>query len=174
MNIEKYNKLHNELMKKLEAGEITTEQAKEINDLAFDKYITESKEETFPSQVKLEFFNKIWNCKVTINQYSKDDYGIPNIKLLNDFIKKSKQISKSIEKELCSIATREYQGWSNKTVSSYSEINPLTVDLIYFKYENNKWNLYVIGKWDPDIEHGFSLIYKGNTLIYSGDASIPF
>jgi hypothetical protein len=28
-------------MKKLEAGEITTEQAKEINDLAYDKYIME-------------------------------------------------------------------------------------------------------------------------------------
>lgn len=41
MNIEKYNKLHNELMNRLEAGEITTERAKEINDLAFDKYITE-------------------------------------------------------------------------------------------------------------------------------------
>ena len=40
-NFEKYNKLHAEIMKRLEAGEITTEQAKEVNDLAFEKYITE-------------------------------------------------------------------------------------------------------------------------------------
>jgi hypothetical protein len=43
MNIEKYNKLHSEIMNRLENGEITVETAKEINDLAFDKYITESK-----------------------------------------------------------------------------------------------------------------------------------
>lgn len=40
-NFEKYNKLHTEIMKKLENGEITIEKAKEVNDLAFDKYITE-------------------------------------------------------------------------------------------------------------------------------------
>ena len=42
MNIEKYTKLHNELMKKLEAGEITGETAKDVNDLAFEKYVSES------------------------------------------------------------------------------------------------------------------------------------
>ena len=42
-NFEKYNKLHDEVMKRLENGEITVEQAKEVNDLAFDKYITEAK-----------------------------------------------------------------------------------------------------------------------------------
>jgi hypothetical protein len=46
MNIEKYNKLHTEIMKKLENGEITTERAKEINDLAYDKYITEKTNKT--------------------------------------------------------------------------------------------------------------------------------
>lgn len=43
MNIQRYLTLHNEIMNRLEAGEITTETAKEINDLAFDKYITEGK-----------------------------------------------------------------------------------------------------------------------------------
>lgn len=41
-NFEKYNKLHNEIMKRLEDGEITVEQAKEVSDLAFDKYISET------------------------------------------------------------------------------------------------------------------------------------
>ena len=41
-NFEKYNKLHSEVMSRLENGEITIETAKEVNDLAFEKYIEES------------------------------------------------------------------------------------------------------------------------------------
>lgn len=41
MNIEKYNKIHNELMNRLENGKITVENAKEVHDLVFDKYIAE-------------------------------------------------------------------------------------------------------------------------------------
>lgn len=41
-NFERYNALHDEVMKRLEDGEITTEQAKNVIDLSFDKYITES------------------------------------------------------------------------------------------------------------------------------------
>lgn len=41
-NYEKYNKLHAEVMKRLEDGEITIETAKEVNDLAFEKYVTEN------------------------------------------------------------------------------------------------------------------------------------
>ena len=40
-NFERYLALHNEIMNRLERCEITTEQAKEVNDLAFDKYIME-------------------------------------------------------------------------------------------------------------------------------------
>ena len=46
MNIEKYSKLHNEIMKKLENGDITVERAKEVNDLAFNKYITKENVKT--------------------------------------------------------------------------------------------------------------------------------
>lgn len=38
-NFEKYLSLHNEIMNRLESGEITAEMAKNVNDLAFDKYI---------------------------------------------------------------------------------------------------------------------------------------
>lgn len=38
-NFEKYMSLHNEIMTRLEMGKITIEMAKDINDLAFDKYI---------------------------------------------------------------------------------------------------------------------------------------
>ena len=41
-NFDRYNKLHDEIMKRLEDGEITTERAKEVNDLAFEKYILEA------------------------------------------------------------------------------------------------------------------------------------
>ena len=38
-NFEKYLSIHEEIMTRLENGEITTETAKEVNDLAFNKYI---------------------------------------------------------------------------------------------------------------------------------------
>ena len=40
-NLNKYDLLHTELMKRLEEGEITTEQAKYLNNKFFDKYIIE-------------------------------------------------------------------------------------------------------------------------------------
>ena len=41
MDFEKYSLIHDELMKKLEDGEITTEQVKELDNLMFDKFILE-------------------------------------------------------------------------------------------------------------------------------------
>ena len=41
MNIKKYNKIHDEIMNRLEKGDITIESAKEVNNLAFDKYIND-------------------------------------------------------------------------------------------------------------------------------------
>lgn len=38
-NFEMYLQLHDEIMNRLESGEITIEMAKEVKDLAFDKYI---------------------------------------------------------------------------------------------------------------------------------------
>lgn len=43
LNFEKYYKVHNEVMDRLESGELTIEQAKEINDMAFDRYLMENK-----------------------------------------------------------------------------------------------------------------------------------
>ena len=40
-DFERYNKLHDEVMKRLEVGEITTEQAKDVIDMSFEKYIFE-------------------------------------------------------------------------------------------------------------------------------------
>ena len=44
-NFERYNKIHNEVMTRLEKEEITVEQAKDVIDLAFDKYMVESGED---------------------------------------------------------------------------------------------------------------------------------
>ena len=48
-NFERYGALHNEIMTRLENGEITTETAKEVIDAAFDKYVVE--------KVKIELLN---------------------------------------------------------------------------------------------------------------------
>jgi predicted nucleic acid-binding protein len=41
-DIKKYSKIHDEVIKRVQSNEITAECAKEINDLAFQKYIVES------------------------------------------------------------------------------------------------------------------------------------
>ena len=66
-NFEKYNTLHNEVMKRLEDGEITIECAKEINDLAFEKYIIES-----PQQVLIQLATKCLNKSIKKFGHSHD------------------------------------------------------------------------------------------------------
>jgi hypothetical protein len=78
-NFEKYNKLHDEVLKRLEDGEITVETAKEVTDLAFDKYITEdsnSSNNKFINNIKqkvLSALNRAQKEKsMTINADQKD------------------------------------------------------------------------------------------------------
>ena len=47
-NSERYNLLHDEVMRRLENGEITTEQANEVHDKIFDRYVIESEESQEP------------------------------------------------------------------------------------------------------------------------------
>lgn len=93
MNIEKYNKLHDEIMKRLENGEITMEQAKEVNDLAFDKYIV--MESTDISKSRKDILNTtlkmLREAKIKYIEYLDDDkeklisgeINIGNIAVLN-------------------------------------------------------------------------------------------
>ena len=62
-NNERYNIIHTEVMKRLGDGEITTEQAKELNNRFFDKYITES---------FLDKFKKTKQIKTPISTELKD------------------------------------------------------------------------------------------------------
>ena len=81
-NFEKYNKLHTEIMKRLEAGEITTEQAKEVNDLAFEKYVTEG-----VVDLSLKNTNKKYNgvdiLIVGSNEEGSMDHVENDLKILN-------------------------------------------------------------------------------------------
>lgn len=58
-NFEKYNKLHDEIISRLENGEITTETAKEVNDLLFDKYIVNDGAEIIEESV-FDLFGITW------------------------------------------------------------------------------------------------------------------
>lgn len=65
-NYERYLEIHNELMNRLANGEITTEQAKEVNDLAFDKYIVEKVSVEMNPGLKTKINNVIRNVHVSI------------------------------------------------------------------------------------------------------------
>ena len=55
-NFERYNALHDEVMKRLEEGEITTEQAKSVIAMSFEKYCTETFE--YEDDNELEIFEE--------------------------------------------------------------------------------------------------------------------
>lgn len=88
-NFEKYNMLHNEIMKKLEIGDITVEKAKEINDLAFDKYIIEAMT-----------INRLDNKKLVYDKNKKEskNLGVRAYELLCD-LDKIKEDKKTANRE---------------------------------------------------------------------------
>ena len=116
MNIEKYTKLHNEIMTRLEVGKITTETAKEMNDIAFDKYIADDlyyersvllealNDENYGDDFYYESSKIIKNIKDSLNKESKTatDNGKEklNIKELHNAVQlavKKKNIETRIE-----------------------------------------------------------------------------
>ena len=68
-NLQRYNSIHSEVMARLEKGELTTEQAKDVIDLAFDKYMIESSEDIKKLKAKLATLEK--ECKVCEEQLRK-------------------------------------------------------------------------------------------------------
>jgi len=78
-NFKKYNILHNEVMKRLDEGEITIEQVKELNNRFFDKYININNYENY--------FNEVTN---QLYELSIQENGEPlidkNIFTVNDYI----------------------------------------------------------------------------------------
>ena len=179
MSIEKYNKIHDELIKKLEDGEITIEQAKEINELAFDKYVLESSKNDgeIPTKVELNFFNNTWNIPVEDTcKYVKENK--PKNKALNSFIKNGKFISKRSESKICKKAEDKVNATLEEkdkiTVKSYKDFKKLQIKKIVLTDtdpfdsnpddKNAKVYVAICGEWCADPEHGFSLGYKGTTL----------
>lgn len=100
-NFEKYNKLHNEVIKRLKDGKITTEQAKEVHDKIFNKYIIESGEVSIQNKIlklKLEFetdtsklLSILNNLYDKMNTNEKAEYSELKSRY-NDFAKKLKTI----------------------------------------------------------------------------------
>ena len=170
MNIEKYNKLHNEIMKRLESNEITTESAKAINNLAFDKYIVENTE---LKSINFKFFNKNWSVPVEDHiQFKKDD-TTGKIELLDKFVKNSDEISKKSEMRICSEAVKGI--YPPIKIESYNDFKKLQIKKVVLTYvkpfdsnpdkKDAKIYVGICGEWDVDPEHGFSILFNGTSLI---------
>jgi predicted nucleic acid-binding Zn-ribbon protein len=106
MNIERYIGLHNEVMTRLENGEITVEQAKEVNDLAFNKYIVESGNTGLSDDEKKNLkkrydelqkeFDKCNEKLRSINDESDSEYIKIN-KRAHEITKEQKEIRKKLD-----------------------------------------------------------------------------
>lgn len=110
-NFKKYSIIHNEIINRLEAGTIPIGNAKEVIDLAFDKYITEnvaspikktflfdnSKKDT--SNLGVKAYRLLCDLDDLEIEHNKSKRGNSDDeeKLNNEYIQKQKQIWKKIE-----------------------------------------------------------------------------
>jgi mevalonate kinase len=117
-NFEKYSAIHAEVMNKLESGEITAEQAKEIKDLAFDKYVVEFVEEDddeleiFEESARQKYRELLEKKKTRLENYIKHSTG---------------ETRKKYQEELDDVLEKLYQygtgavkgGYKNKDATNY-------------------------------------------------------
>lgn len=148
-DMEKYNLLHDEIMKRLDDGEITTEQAKEMNNRFFDKYITESFKDLY-----LKMYNAVSYFKYKDVTYECIDIDI------NKFDVVTKQRINDY-KELIKKANNDLKKAVSDTIKEFN-------GNIEVKYKNpsslvNGWKTYKKDKASNKIEiniHGISVDFK--------------
>ena len=128
----RYRLIHNEIMKRLEVGEITTEQAKSVIDLAFDKYTNDSQdviiEKASREYYKMSKFKKKYNYDpkektITVDgiQYKVNlDTKSPTMKV-TDFV-----------------TGRQVATLRQTSVDTFGDDNTINIDENFFKLKNAK------------------------------------
>lgn len=109
----------------------------------------------------VSFFGKTWNVETEYDRIAP----VEGDKIINNFIKKSASISKSIEKEFCDICNKYYDEIGiTSNATKYSDIKDLIVVriLVKRKYKSNDVIVKLCGEYDVDCEHGWSLTFINN------------
>ena len=135
-NFERYNALHNEVMKRLEEGEITTESAKELNDRFFDRYVVEFVEGRKDDESQREYrdrvkMDKMKDLKEIISKFIRSDEYKRVYKHAKDASYYSSRLANP-----CKESLEELEDLQN-TLSSY---NGLSIDT-YKNYESKAKSL---------------------------------
>ena len=101
-NFEKYNKLHDEVMKRLKDGEITIETAKGIVDISFNKYIVEkTNSSSYAIKPKtLQLYNTILRELYKIHMPKSDKIKDDLYKLISDVKDRISEIKKISNKNV--------------------------------------------------------------------------
>ena len=109
-NFDRYNRLHTEIINRLEKGEITTEQAKDVVNLAFNKYIVEAENDTLSDDDKeklkarkVELDKEYQNCEDELRKIDDINGSSEDAKKYTAIEKRMKEISteqKAIAKKL--------------------------------------------------------------------------
>lgn len=116
-NFERYNKLHNEVMKRLEDGEITTESAKELNDKFFDRYIIETTEQNIQDKIlKLRA-----ECESITGRLLESLFDISD-KMTYDDKAEYRKLKYRYDKFVSKLETIEFTNY-NKFLSEYNNLH---------------------------------------------------
>lgn len=132
-----YDEIFEELCERVECGELTLEEAEFINDVAFDRYVSEG-----------NVFNKLLD-----KEYHKtkkyDDAAIKNYNTLRDSKGLSPEERKKQQKEYCSNNSKMYKNLYGNPISKYADKHPTSLlkrpnridELKYYSNANPK-NMY--------------------------------
>ena len=99
-NYNRYNKLHDEILTRLENGEITTEQAKDVIDLAFDKYVVEKVNIELSDNAIHVLENVLTKCKNLLHRVMQHNVELSKIKAIE-----AKEAIKYLENEKDAVQT---------------------------------------------------------------------
>jgi hypothetical protein len=170
MNIEKYNKLHDEIMKRLENGEITIETAREVNDLAFEKYMYESKELKIISSDEHGYHivdHKFHGLNIEILAIDEErkvytlDKLQKSLNVLNKFDK--------IEDEVFTDYVKLSEEWEMKNIKTKNDLKKLaTLDYIRFSAYKDRSDK----EYDSKYEIWYNSKYTSDTSFFGGHSLI--
>ena len=155
----RYISLHDEIMHRLEDGQITTEQAKDVIDMAFEKYVMEPN-----NMIALESFrdiinkisNSIFNFKIRNETYEYLDFDRKKLdddsnKTIDKYTKIFKSYDDKIRKAIDDAWEEFNEKYNpidiNKSIISIKPKHNLSAEKIYNKNKLKKVEIYLYRKY---------------------------